>query len=71
MLNSVLVVPRCELHMHNGLETPWEGETEVTFHLGFGLCCNFSVKGTLVSRLSGKVPSMFKGCWNMAFRVTF
>ena len=64
MLNLVLVVPRCELHMHNGLETPWEDETEVAFHLVFGLCCNFRVKG--IFGLSGKVPSIFKGCWNMA-----
>lgn len=69
MLNSVLVAPRCELHIHNGLETAWEDETEVAFRLVFGLCCNFSVKG--IFRLSGKVPNVFKSYWNMAFSVTF
>lgn len=44
MLNLMLVVPECELHKQNGLETPWEQGTEVDFHLAFGLCCSFSVK---------------------------
>lgn len=58
MLNLLLVVPECELHMQNGLETTWEQGTEVDFHLAFGLCCNFSLK-TFLS-LSGKVLSIFR-----------
>lgn len=44
MLNSLLVVPRCELHMHNGSEAPCEDEREVAFHLVLGLSYKFSVK---------------------------
>lgn len=68
MLNLMLVVLECELHMQNGLEACWEPGTEVDFHLAFGLCCNFSVKG--IFGLTGKIASIFKDCWNMDFIVT-
>lgn len=40
----------------------WSG-----FYLAFGLYCNLSVKG--IFRLSGKIPKIFKDCWNMTFSV--
>lgn len=63
MLNLMLIVLKCELHMQNGLETPWEQRTEVDFHLAFGLCCNFSVKG--IFRLVERYPACLRivGIW--------
>lgn len=65
MLN--LIFPMLELHMQNGLKTPWEQGIEVDFHLAFGLYCNFSVKG--IFRLSRKIASIFKDYWNIAFKL--